>query len=438
MRIVVFDLDGTLYQTRISLIQAFRSTLCELGLPPVDEDELCRHLGSTTETILKAVLPEGSDFAQFQFVLKGYEKQAIHSIGLLFPGTKEMLSALIKKGYTLTICSNGGEEHIRDVLKATGIESFFDGIRSAKNYRSKGDAVKSLLSAGDEAVLIGDTHYDFEAAKANQIPSIAAAYGYGMEPDLREATFSVSSAEGIIGAVIQIEVYREIADRLLDQKRCRIIGINGVDTAGKTEFTARFSRYLEAVGHRNTVLTIDDFHNHSDVRKMGPDEITAYEQNAFDYRKIIQEVLEPLTEHGSLDTVVTCLNLETDMYEKKMHLIIHPDNTLLLEGVLLFREPLKKYFEGKIFLYIPFDEVLSRARDRDLPRFGDDVIDKYRRKYIPVQKRYLQEWNPMRTSDMVVDNQLFEAPFIMNSEQINQACSRMIDQPDLGEQFAEC
>ncbi len=429
MKIVVFDLDGTLYQTRISLVQAFRSTLRELGLPPVDEEALCRHLGSTTETILKAVLPDGFDFEEFQHVLKGYEKQAIHSIGLLFPGTKEMLSALIQRGYTLTICSNGGEEHIRDVLKSTGIESYFSGIRSAKNYHSKGDAVKSLLSSGDAAILIGDTHYDFEAAKANRIPSIAAAYGYGLEPELRAATFSVASAAAIIGVVTQIEVFREITGKLIDRKRSKIIGINGVDTAGKTEFTARFSRYLEAVGHRNTVLTIDDFHNPSAVRRMGRDEITAYYQNAFDYKKIIQEVLEPLTDQGRLDTVVTCLDIDTDTYVKNMHLLIGPKTILLLEGVLLFREPLQKYFDGRIYLHIPFDEVLLRARERDVLRFGEGVMDKYRNKYIPVQKRYLQEWNPMKTSDVVVDNQKFESPFLLDGEKIDQAYAGLLSQP---------
>ncbi|HEX3078382.1 MAG TPA: hypothetical protein VHQ24_16115, partial [Lachnospiraceae bacterium] len=90
------------------------------------------------------------------------------------------------------------------------------------------------------------------------------------------------------------------------------------------------------------------------------------------------------------------------------------ENTILLiEGVLLFREPLLSYLEGKVFLNISFEEVMSRALLRDVPKYGETFLQKYTKKYIPIQKRYLLEHNPEQNSDIVIDNEDFLKPRVL-------------------------
>lgn len=59
-----------------------------------------------------------------------------------------------------------------------------------------------------------------------------------------------------------------------------------------------------------------------------------------------------------------------------------------------YRPPLEEFIDYKIFLDIGFDEMLRRAEARDAPRFGAEILAKYREKYIPVQKKYLEMYKP--------------------------------------------
>lgn len=207
-------------------------------------------------------------------------------------------------------------------------------------------------------------------------------------------------------------MFYHITQRLI-KKGKKIIGINGVDTSGKTIFTRKYSTFLECLGIKNTILHIDDFHNPSAIRYQGEDEIEAYYNNAFNYNQVIDVILKPLQKMGHFDENVLCLNLDSDKYENLIHYKIDEDTILLIEGVLLFREPLLQYLEGKIFLNISFDEVINRAKERDVPKYGEVFLQKYINKYIPIQKRYLSEEDPMQKSDIIINNQDYLNPRIL-------------------------
>lgn len=75
--------------------------------------------------------------------------------------------------------------------------------------------------------------------------------------------------------------------------------------------------------------------------------------------------------------------------------------------------PLNQYFDYRIFIDISFEEVIRRAMKRDAYLFGDDIAERYRRKYIPIQKRYIEGYNPKRISDIVIDNEDYLNPKII-------------------------
>ncbi len=76
----------------------------------------------------------------------------------------------------------------------------------------------------------------------------------------------------------------------------------------------------------------------------------------------------------------------------------------------MFREPLLKYLDTTVFLHIDFDEVLRRMQVRDVPKYGEGFIKKYTNKYIPVQRKYLEEYRPEQRSDIVINNQDYFNP----------------------------
>lgn len=97
------------------------------------------------------------------------------------------------------------------------------------------------------------------------------------------------------------------------------------------------------------MLHLDDFHNLSTVRGMGGSPVDAYYQNAFNYGKLIRKILAPLREKGRLDKTVTCLDLDTDEYRNRVTYRVEEDVILLIEGVLLFRPPVRSFLNGTIF-----------------------------------------------------------------------------------------
>jgi phosphoglycolate phosphatase len=208
---------------------------------------------------------------------------------------------------------------------------------------------------------------------------------------------------------ITLNIYQKITTELVNKGK-RVIGINGVDTSGKSVFAAEYSQFLTSRGIKNQIIHIDDFHNPREIRLTGANEIDAYYENAFNYKQIIDEILEPMKNGEVIDKDVLCLNLDTDKYENLIHYTIDRETIVLLEGTLLFRPPLNKYIDAKIFLHVDFEEVLKRAAICDVPKYGQAFLEKYRLKYIPIQKRYLQEHKPQEQCDILIDNNDYNNP----------------------------
>lgn len=413
---IIFDLDGTLFQTRFCDINAINRLFDEFGLMRTEEQYITQNIGKKTEDFLSSILPPIININDASKRFRELEQNEVKENGILFPNVVEMLDNLFSKGHSLYICSNGSIEYIELVLQRTKISQYFCEIHSAKHYASKAEAVKNILNSNQSAIVIGDTFSDIEAAMSNYIPSIGVTYGYGNKDDISKATFTADNANDIINYISQIEVFYHITHKLIYRGK-RIIGINGVDTSGKTVFTHKFSKYLDCIGIKNTILHIDDFHNPSEIRYQGKNEVEAYYNNAFNYDQVINEILKPLINNGYVDKNVLCLNLETDKYENNIHFDINSKTVLIIEGVLLFREPMLEYLEGKIFLHIDFDEVIKRATLRDVPQYGIDFLQKYINKYIPIQKLYLSEHTPEQISDIVINNNDYLNPTILSTIQ---------------------
>ena len=134
-------------------------------------------------------------------------------------------------------------------------------------------------------------------------------------------------------------VYYRVSSLIVEAKTCNkplIVGINGVDTSGKTTFTKELSNYLIEKGFHVQTIHMDDFHNSSSIRYKDPDPILGYINNAFNINRIEDEVLKPITLEGVLDKEITLLNLETDEFNITKKYDIKHETIILFEGVLLY------------------------------------------------------------------------------------------------------
>jgi len=211
-------------------------------------------------------------------------------------------------------------------------------------------------------------------------------------------------------------IFKEISSHISIEKKGKkpfIVGVNGIDASGKTTFAKELKTYLQKNDFSVQLLHIDDFHNPKKIRYDGINEIEAYYNNAFNYKQLLKEILIPLKNDEEINKTITCLELDKDKYCKEIEYIIDRNDIVIIEGVLLFREPILNYIDIKIFLDIGYDEVIKRAEIRDVPKYGGEFLKKYINKYIPIQKKYIKEYKPKIISDFVVDNTNFNRPVLI-------------------------
>lgn len=183
------------------------------------------------------------------------------------------------------------------------------------------------------------------------------------------------------------------------------IGVSGIDAAGKSSFSRELAQYLRQRGYHVVLVHLDDFHNPRHVRRgCGEPAPECYYRYTFDFDKLIGSILEPMRELSQLECQLTLLDLETDQYTVARQYCINPKSIVIVEGVFLFQEKLLPYFDLRVFIQISFDECLRRAVKRDVKLFGsaEEVVRRYRAKYIPGQMLHMEKDQPLQQADLIV------------------------------------
>jgi uridine kinase len=191
-----------------------------------------------------------------------------------------------------------------------------------------------------------------------------------------------------------------------------VVGITGIDAAGKTRFTQALGTFIAARGCAVETIHLDAFHHPRHIRRRGPDEIENYYMNTFDLERLQALLLRPIREHHRASTTFMVLDLETDQYTQARRYNVEPGTLVLLEGVFLMRPELASFIDYMVFLHITPEQVIKRAEVRDRPRFGAEIIERYKNKYLPAQMRYLATFPPEEHAGLIVDNTDWADPVI--------------------------
>ncbi|MDF2937939.1 MAG: haloacid dehalogenase [Paenibacillaceae bacterium] len=190
---MIFDMDGTLFQTESLLIPAYHATFDEMrregsyAEETPDEGIIIGCLGMLLSEIWRRVLPNAGEEVrqradelfmryELEYLEKGY--------GELYPGVEETLSKLKEAGIRLFVASNGLEDYVRGVARLKGIAPLFEELYSAGEFQtaSKVDLVHLLLERHNvrHAWMVGDRSSDVEAGLKNSLTVIGCDYaGFG-------------------------------------------------------------------------------------------------------------------------------------------------------------------------------------------------------------------------------------------------------------------
>lgn len=190
---ILFDLDGTLTDSGEGIINCAIVTLEHYGLPIPSREEMRVFVGPPLhDTFIKFGVPE----EQVDEAIAIYRKRYV-PIGAFentpYPGVCEMLAALQADGYRLYVATSKPEAMSVKILEHFDMAKYFTRICGAATDRSRNtkEAVIAYLleETGEKGnmIMVGDTVYDVEGAKALDIPCIGVSWGYGEVADMEDA-----------------------------------------------------------------------------------------------------------------------------------------------------------------------------------------------------------------------------------------------------------
>ncbi|HSH86439.1 MAG: phosphoglycolate phosphatase [Methylophilus sp.] len=214
VKLVMFDLDGTLLDTAPQIAEAANRMLVALGKPMLPQAQISTYIGEGVQNLIKRCLtgnlhdePEAELFAQAQPLYHGfYANNATDSKP--FPGVMSTLQQLKADGYPLACVTNKPEKFTLPLLEKAGLSDFFKIVVSGDTLAKKKPDPLPLLHICQklgvlpaEAVLIGDSETDVQAAQAAGCFVVTVPYGYnqGREIDVATVDATVQQLTDVVG-----------------------------------------------------------------------------------------------------------------------------------------------------------------------------------------------------------------------------------------------
>ena len=196
---LIFDLDGTLWDTTEACVRAWNRVREDLALPfpPVTIPAMQAVTGQSHESAVRGIFPHADDtqVGQIQRLTDLEENRIIAKEGgFLYDGVRETLPALAAHK-PLLIVSNCTSGYIEGFLDWSGLGEHFVDVECWGNTKqSKGENVRRLVGRNGlcRPIIVGDTDGDWQAARANDLRFVFASYGFGQvaAPDATISRFA--------------------------------------------------------------------------------------------------------------------------------------------------------------------------------------------------------------------------------------------------------
>ena len=203
---VFFDLDGTLADTRADLAKAVNMTRRDCGLAEIPQERVVECVGDGVRNLLARAIPEraGDVEALVPVQARNYSTCRLDAT-TLYPGVRETLQELSRRGWNLAVVTNKPEADSAAILEGLGIARYFKALvaggttphlkPSPETIRAAAAAMRSPLKRTDW--MAGDNWTDLSAAAGAGIRAAYCTWGFGSARDERY-NISISSMRELL------------------------------------------------------------------------------------------------------------------------------------------------------------------------------------------------------------------------------------------------
>ena len=198
IKALIFDLDGTIADTKASVCEAVNMAMDHFNMPYVTSKQVGKAMGNGAIMLIKRLLPpENSgdeDFvcSVFEYYDNAYDVTCINAP--FYDGMKEIMLDLKSKGYKIAVLSNKQDRYVKKIIEHSFGAGTLDFVQGQTSLPIKPDPAVPLMIAEElgvapeECAFIGDSEVDVITAKNAKMTGVACAWGYRPKALLEENT----------------------------------------------------------------------------------------------------------------------------------------------------------------------------------------------------------------------------------------------------------
>jgi phosphoglycolate phosphatase len=193
IKLVIFDLDGTLIDSRLDLVHSVNAALRHINRPELPDDVIASYVGDGAPVLIQRALGgEASDEALvrkgLEFFLSYYREHKLDHTKV-YPGIREALAAIQNSGNgiprKMAVLSNKPVNPSRAIVEALGLGGYFTQVYGGNSFATKKPdpegALKLVSESGlrpEQAAIVGDSHVDIRTGHNAGLSTVAVRYGF--------------------------------------------------------------------------------------------------------------------------------------------------------------------------------------------------------------------------------------------------------------------
>ena len=191
MDLLIFDLDGTLVDSKLDLAQAVNATRSHMGMSPLDNERVYSYVGNGAPVLIRRAMGAQATEPEVQEALEfflEYYREHYLDYTTLYPGVREALDRLRAAGKRMAVLTNKPVRISRAILEGLGVAGHFFQIYGGNSFDLKKPApvgvaalIKETGIPADRCLMIGDSSVDIQTARNAGVASCGVTYGFQPE-----------------------------------------------------------------------------------------------------------------------------------------------------------------------------------------------------------------------------------------------------------------